>query len=92
MARVLSGERGSLQLVQENLLVEGDDQFHVAEDEVGLVSHAGVAGGHPVLVAGQNAVQVGQVLVLRLGQLGQNLLVSEIMLQLCSGGWLIISD
>ena len=78
--------------MQENLLVEGDDQFHVAEDEVGLVGHAGVAGGHPVLVAGQNAVQVGQVLVLRLGQLGQNLLVSEIMLQLCSGAWLIISD
>ena len=92
MARVLSGERGGLQLVQEHLLVEGHDQLHVAEDEVGLVSHAGVAGGHPVLVAGQNAVQVGQVLVLRLGQLGQNLLVSEITLQLCSGGWLIISD
>ena len=79
MARVLSGERGGLQLVQEHLLVEGDDQLHVAEDEVGLVSHAGVAGGHPVLVPGQDAVQVRQVLVLRLGQLGQNLLVSEIM-------------
>ena len=79
MARSLSGARGSLQLVQENLLVEGDDQLHVAEDEVGLVSHAGVAGGHPVLVAGQNTVQVCQVLVLRLGQLRQNLLVSEII-------------
>ena len=79
MARSLSGARGSLQLVQENLLVEGDDQLHVAEDEVGLVSHAGVAGGHPVLVAGQNALQVCNVLVLRLGELGQNLLVSEMI-------------
>lgn len=69
VARVLSGERGVLQLVEEDLLVEGDDQLHVAEDEVGFVSHAGVAGGHPVLVAGQNTVQVCQVLVLRLGQL-----------------------
>ena len=69
MARVLSGARGGLQLVQQNLLVEGDDQFHVAEDEVGLVGHAGVAGGHPVLVSGQDALQVCQVLVLRLGQL-----------------------
>ena len=65
--------------MQENLLVEGDDQLHVAEDEVGLVSHAGVAGGHPVLVPGQDAVKVCQVLVLRLGQLGQNLLVSGII-------------
>ena len=88
VARVLSGARGGLQLVQENLLVEGDDELHVAEDEVGLVSHAGVAGGHPVPVAGQNTVQVGQVLVLRLGQLGQNLLVSEIIPTV----WLIISD
>ena len=55
--------------MQENLLVEGDDELHVAEDEVGLVGHAGVAGGHPVPVAGENTVQVCQVLVLRLGQL-----------------------
>ena len=41
VARIVRGPRGGgLQLVEEHLLVEGDDQFHVPEDQVGLVGHA----------------------------------------------------
>ena len=79
VARVLSGARGGLQLVQENLLVEGDDDLHVAEDEVSLVSHARVAGGHPVLVSSEDTLQVSYVLVFSLDQLRHDLLVSEMM-------------
>ena len=57
--------------------MERDDELHVTEDEVRLVGHAGVTAGHLLLVAGQDTLQVLDVLVFRLLQLKQNLLVPE---------------
>ena len=79
VARLVRPPTGGLELVQENLLVEGDDDLHVAEDEVSLVSHARVAGGHPVLVSSEDTLQVSYVLVFSLDQLRHDLLVSEMM-------------